>query len=624
MLISAAALACRGVTDGQSVAAGPATYAHDVAPIVFQHCVSCHRPGESAPFPLLTYEDVKRRARLVAEVTERRTMPPWLPVANLPAFAGERRLSDREIAVVRQWYEQGALEGDPADLPSKPTFTDGWQLGQPDLVVTLSSPYQLAAGGSEVWRNFVMPVSVSSPRFVQAVELRPGSSRYVHHAIMGVDDTRSSARRDARDAEPGFEGMELGDALPPDGHLLGWTPGMTPVPAVDGSAWRVQPGDDLVLQLHMTPSGKVESVQPQVGLYFAQTPPVGSPMFLLRLDADEQIDIPAGAREFVATDRFELPVDVQLLAVYPHAHLLARTMDVRAMLPDGSQRVLIRIDSWDFKWQDVYRYAEPVRLPKGSTVSFRYTYDNSAENPRNPSRPPKRVIAGMRSVDEMAHLQLQVRPVHAEDIVALRTAFYGQLAQKTPANPWVHYELANVYRESQRRDDAVGEYRAALELDPRHAAAHTNLGVILQEEGQLTEAMAHYQRALRSEPDFVQAHFNLANALRARGQIADAVGHYREALRLEPGLAAAHNNLGEILASQGQMDRAIEHFSEAVRLGPASATAHGNLGAALGAIGRLDEAIGHFREALQIDPGNAAARRNLALALESSGSESRR
>jgi Tfp pilus assembly protein PilF len=418
--------------------------------------------------------------------------------------------------------------------------------------------------------------------------------------------------------------MELGDALPPDGHLLGWTPGMTPVPAVDGSAWRVQPGDDLVLQLHMTPSGKVESVQPQVGLYFAQTPPVGSPMFLLRLDADEQIDIPAGAREFVATDRFELPVDVQLLAVYPHAHLLARTMDVRAMLPDGSQRVLIRIDSWDFKWQDVYRYAEPVRLPKGSAVSFRYTYDNSAENPRNPSRPPKRVIAGMRSVDEMAHLQLQVRPVHAEDIVALRTAFYVQLAQKTPANPWVHYELANVYRESQRRDDAVREYRAALELDPRHAAAHTNLGVILQDEGQLTEAMAHYQRALRSEPDFVQAHFNLANALRARGQIADAVGHYREALRLEPGLAAAHNNLGEILASQGQMDRAIEHFSEAVRLGPGSATAHGNLGAALGAIGRLDEAIGHFREALQIDPGNEAARRNLALALESSGSESRR
>ena len=608
----------------RSLATEPVTYARDVAPVVFRRCAPCHRPGESAPFPLLTYDDVRRRARLIAEITERRVMPPWLPKPGFGVFAGERRLSDHEIALLRQWYEQGAPEGDPTHLPAAPTVADGWQLGQPDLVVTLPVRYQLRADGPEVWRNFVMPVPVSSPRFVQAVELRPGSARFVHHALMGLDRTQSSERRDARDAEPGFDGMELGDALPPEGHLLGLTPGMAPVPRVEGSAWRVEPGDDLVVQLHMMPSGKVESVQPQVGLHFAAAPPKGPPMFLLRLDADHQLDIPAGVRDFVATDRFVLPVDVEVLAVYPHAHFLARTMDARAKLPDGSERPVIRIDAWDFKLQDVYRYAEPFPLPKGTTIFFRFTYDNSAENPRNPSRPPKRVVAGMGSSDEMAHLQLQVRPRRAEDIATLRAAFYLELARKTPGDPWVHYELANLHRDMGRRSDAVHEYRVALDLDSRHAAAHTNLGVMLQEEGQLQDAVTHYRDALRAEPDFVSAHFNLANALRATGQIGDAVRHYREAVRLEPQLAAAHNNLGEIAASQGDLERAIDYFREAVRLDPGSATAHGNLGAALGARGRLTEAIEHFREALRIDPDNDRARRNLELALEKSASPSAR
>jgi tetratricopeptide (TPR) repeat protein len=290
-------------------------------------------------------------------------------------------------------------------------------------------------------------------------------------------------------------------------------------------------------------------------------------------------------------------------------------MDARATLPDGREQPLIRIDAWDFKWQDVYRYAQPLRLPKGTTISFRYTYDNSAGNPRNPSRPPKRVVAGMRSADEMARLQLQVRPDRVEDVLTLRVAFYLQLVRKAPGDPWVHYELANLLRDSQRRDDAVREYRRAIDLDPRHSAALTNLGVVLQEDGQLGPAVTYYRRALVAEPDFVPAHFNLANALRATGQGGEAIRHYREAIRLEPSLGAAHNNLGEILASQGHLDLALGHFREAVKLSPKSATALGNLGAALGVAGRMDEAVVHLRQALQIDPGNETARRNLELAL---------
>jgi tetratricopeptide (TPR) repeat protein len=611
----AAATACSNAPPPETGTREAVTFTHDVAPIVFKNCITCHRPGESAPFSLLTYDDVKRRAALIADVTERRVMPPWLPSPGHGTFAGERRLSDRDIDVLRRWHEQGAPEGDPKHLAPEPAFADGWQLGQPDLVLTLPQPYRLRAEAGDVWRNFVIPVTVPSPRFVKAVEIRPGSARFVHHAVMGLDQSRSSARRDRQDEEPGFAGMELGDAQPPDGHLVGWSPGMAPVPSNTGSAWRIDPGSDLVLQLHLLPTGKIESVQPQVGLYFAEAPPTGPPMVLLRLDADQQLDIPPGARDFAVTDRFRLPVDVDLLAIYPHAHFLARTMDARATLPDGTERPLIRIESWDFKWQDVYRYAQPMRLPKDTTIAFRYTYDNSEDNPRNPTRPPKRVSAGMRSGDEMAHLQLQVRPVRTDDVLTLRTAFYHELVRKAPGDPWVHYELGNLLRDGGRRQDAVREYRAALALDPRHAAALTNLAVVLQEDGLVDAAVPLYRAAISAEPDFVPAQFNLANALRARGDVASAVRHYEEAIRLEPGLAAARNNLGEILASQNRMEDAIVQFREAVRLNPASALAHGNLGAALGATGRLDEAIGELRRALQLDPGNEMARRNLEVAL---------
>ena len=172
-----------------------------------------------------------------------------------------------------------------------------------------------------------------------------------------------------RDAEPGFEGMDMGDSQAPDGHLLGWSPGMAPFPGVDGQSWLLRPGTDLVLQLHLTPTGKPEVVDPVVGLYFADRPPAAAALQLMRLDADHAIDIPAGERRFVVSDAFELPVDLDVLAVYPHAHFVARTMEASATLPDGTVKWLIRIDDWDFKWQDIYRYTKPVSLPKGSRDS---------------------------------------------------------------------------------------------------------------------------------------------------------------------------------------------------------------------------------------------------------------
>ena len=617
--LTAVATACGGSRSHEATAAAvpdAPTFTRDIAPLVFRHCAPCHRPGESAPFTLLSYPDVKQRARLIASVTEQRVMPPWLPDPGHGEFAGERRLTNVEIETFRRWQEQGAPEGRADDLPPLPHYPEGWSLGEPDLVVRLPKPYLLRADGSDVWRNFVIALPVPAGRDVKTVELRPGSARVIHHALMGVDPTRASRRRDQKDAEPGFDGMDMGDAQAPDGHLLGWTPGMAPFPGLEGKSWRLEPGTDLVLQLHMIPSGKPEAVDPIVGLTFAKAPPTGPPLYLLRLDADQMLDIPPGARDFVVTDRLELPVDVHVYAVYPHAHLLARTMEGRATLPDGTEKWLIRIGGWDFKWQDVYRYAAPIFLPRGTTISMRFTYDNSVDNPRDPSHPPRRVIAGLRSADEMAHLQLQVLPQRTGDAVALKEALYRHAAARTPDNPWVHYELGNALRDLDRTSEAARAYETALRLAPGHAAAHNNLAVLLERDDRLRDAVRHYRQALDAEPDFVDAHYNLANALRAQGRVPDAIRHYREALRLEPNLAPAHTNLGEALGAAGNLDEAIGHFRSAVRISPDSAEAHNNLGAALAMQGRLVDAIDQFRRALAIDSSHARARENLEIALE--------
>jgi Tfp pilus assembly protein PilF len=617
VFLAAASLGgCRGSSDAETTRTSrQPTFTKDVAPIVFENCVSCHRPGEAAPFSLLTYRDARQHARTIVAATERRFMPPWLPEPGDFAFAGERRLTAAQIETLRRWEDQGAPEGDPDDLPPLPHFADGWRLGQPDLVITLPHPYTLP-DSAERWRNFVVPIPVSATRFVKTVVLRPGSARFVHHALMGVDATRSSRRRDEKDADPGFDGMDMGDAQAPDGHLLGWTPGMAPFPGIEGKAWRLEPGTDLVLQLHLTPSGKPEPVNPMVGLYFAPSAPVGPSMYLLRLDADHAIDIPPGEKDFVVTDSFELPVDLDVFAVYPHAHFLARTMDASARLPNGSEQSLLRISNWDFKWQDVYRYTKPISLPRGATITMRYSYDNSADNVRNPSRPPKRVIAGLRSSDEMAHLQLQVMPRSERDLAVLKEAFYRHMLASNPSNGWIYYELANLLRDRGETAEAIRHYRAALQLEPRHSAARNNLGVVLADQGEVAGAIGQYREAIRLEPDFADAHFNLANGLRALRRLNEAVVEYREALRLEPHLAEAHTNLGEILASEGHMDEAIAQFRAALQIRPDSAEAHNNLGAALGLQGKMDEAIDQFRQALEIDPSHERARENLRLALE--------
>jgi Flp pilus assembly protein TadD/mono/diheme cytochrome c family protein len=590
------------------------TFNKDIAPIVFQNCAACHHPGGPAPFSLLSFQDVKKRAQQIVAVTESRYMPPWLPEPGSGEFVGARRLSDEQIAVLRQWLAQGAMEGAPADLPPVPRFTAGWQLGPPDLVVRMPQAYKLAADGPDVFRNFVIPIPVATPRYVKAVEILPGNKQVVHHANLLIDRTQSFRRLDAQDQEVGFAGMDVrveSENFEPDSHFLFWKPGTPQTSEPEDMAWQVDKGTDLILNLHLKPSGKPEMIQASIGLYFTDQPPTRFPM-LLQLEHDGMIDIPPGKKDFVVTDEFELPVDVDVLGVYPHAHYLGKEIQGFATLPDGTRKWLIKIANWDINWQAVYHYVKPIFLPKGSIISMRYTYDNSAANVRNPNSPPRRVVAGNRSADEMGHLWVQVLPRSRDDVrIVLQEALMRQRLRKYPNDFTAHFNLGSVCLSEGRTEEALGHFRAAAEARPDDALARTNLGAALQALGQIDDAIREFREALRLRPGYANAHYNLGTLLLSQGRVEEAVTHFNEVLRLQPDDAGAHNHLGEALASQGHLTEAAAQFEQALRLNSQADEAHNNLGKVFAIRGDWAQARAHFEEALRINPQHREARENL-------------
>jgi Flp pilus assembly protein TadD len=598
------------------------TFNKHVAPILFTNCAACHHGGGAGPFSLIEYQEVKKRARQIVTVTGSRYMPPWLPEPGYGEFADARRLSDEQIRTVRLWVEQGMIEGDKGALPPAPSFNEAWQIGRPDLIVEMPQAYTLPAGTTDLFRNFVIPLPVTKTRYVKAVEFLPGDKKIFHHANILIDRTGGSRRRDEQDPEVGFGGMDVAiesESFDPDSHFLFWKPGSAPWVEPDGMAWPLTPGTDLVLNLHMQPSGKPETIKARIGLYFTDRAPSKFPM-LLQLEHDGAIDIPPGKKDFVITDEFTLPVDVDALAVYPHAHYAGKDLQALAALPDGTKRPLVWIKDWDLNWQAVYRYERPVFLPAGTVISMRFTYDNSTANPRNPNSPPKRIVAGDKATDEMGHLWLQVLPRSREDArMVLQEALMRRRLKKYPSDFTAHFNLGAALQQKGSIEEAVVHFRRALQVNPQSYLAHTNLGAALQELGQSGQAISHYLQALRIKPDYVNARYNLGNLLLREGKIEEAVSHFREALRVRPDDAGAHNSLGSALGMQGKLAEAAAHFEQAARLDPDSADAHANLAYALAAQGNSERAVFHYEQALRLNPDNADAHNGLGVLLTSQG-----
>jgi len=531
---------------------GELTFTRDIAPVIFQNCSECHRPGQAAPFSLLTYADVKKHASDIADVTSRRYMPPWLPEYVPGQFTDVRRLSADQIGVIRQWVAEGAVEGRASDLPPAPQWSSDWQLGPPDMVVTMPEPYILPADGRDVYRNFILPVPLKTPRYIRAMELHP-SSKVVHHAFMRFDRTQQCRVLDAQDPGPGFGGMETPrTAETPPGNFSGWVPGARPARAPDGLAWQFPAGADFVLLLHMQPSGKPERIQPSIGLYFTDAPPTNTPA-IVNLET-YSIDIPAGATDYAVEETMTLPVDTDLLAVKPHAHYLGKRLEGIATLPDGTSRTLLSIPQWDFNWQTDYRYQTPVSVPAGTVLRLRYTYDNSTNNARNPHRPPERVKYGLQSSDEMAELAFQMLARRKEDLPRLQAA-----AQQYAYNALIR----------------LNEHQ--LQENPTNAEAMAEVGKLVYGQRRVAEAESLLRRSLELRPASADAHYSLGIVFMDASKLPEAEAEFVEALRLDPGHYKARNNAGLCCLREGKLDDAARHFSEVLRWRPDDPVARGNL-----------------------------------------------
>jgi Flp pilus assembly protein TadD/mono/diheme cytochrome c family protein len=604
-----------------TIYAEPITFTKQVAPILFQSCSSCHRPGESAPFALLTYSDARRHATQIVAVTQSRYMPPWLPEPGHGNFAGERRLSESQIRLIADWVKQGSPEGDPADLPPQPRFVQGWQMGEPDLVIQLPSPYHLSPGGGDVFRNFVLPVDLKETKFVRAIELRPGNQQVVHHANIWIDRRRLLRRRDGQEAQPGFPGMDVitearSESFDPDSHFLFWKPGSVAQAEPDEMSWRLDPGTDLILNLHLQPSGKEEAIQPSLGLYFNSRPPSRFPM-LVQLEHDGALDIPPGSTDFGISDRLVLPVDFDVLAIYPHAHYIGKKVEAWATLPDGSRRELILIRDWDLNWQAIYRYRTAVSLPAGTVVEMRITYDNSDANPRNPNRPPRRIRAGPRSEDEMGHVWLQIlpKPQHGIDPrMIVQEAVMRRRLEKYPGDFVSDCNLGALLVARGDFRGATPYYQEAVRVQPSSATARNGLGAALLGQGRVEDAMRELEQALRADPLHENARRNLARALAARGDMDQAGANLEALIRQHPEDKDARAALAQVYFSQRRYEAAAAELREAVRRRPGDADLLTSLGLALAASGDLPGAVDALEHAITANPRQEQARAYLARA----------
>lgn len=469
-------------------------------------------------------------------------MPPWLPDPSLVRFVGERQLSVEQLGLIKQWAEEGAAEGRREDLPPLPAWNTRWQLGEPDLVVKPRVPFPLAADGRDVYRNLIVPIPIERRRYVRGMELK-ANSRALHHAFLRFDKTGHTRTLDGQDGQPGFYGLHTPKTAESPVTFASWQPGKTARFYSDDLAWAIETNTDLVLQLHMQPIGKVESVAPEVAFYFTDQP--GTALVSKLPMNSYTIDIPAGATNYVAADSFVLPVDVELRGVLPHAHYLCREMKAYADLPDGSRRWLMAINDWDFNWQGDYQFLSPLQLPRGTKLVMEYRYDNSTNNARNPNNPPKQVRYGMNSTDEMAELWLQIVVKSAQDSNAMARALQPRFI-----------------------NDQILASEALLRQNPRDAKAHCDIGMSLLMLGRNAEALAKLREALQIDPNYDEAHYFSGVAFRATKQLANARQEFETTLQLNSKHARARGNLGLVLAEQGDLAGAAQQFQAALQLNP--------------------------------------------------------
>ena len=424
------------------------TFNKEIAPIIYNNCSSCHRPGEAAPFTLLSYQDVAKRGKLIASVTKSQYMPPWKAEKTAFAFQDERRLKAEEIALIDQWVKAGMPEGKASEATPSPKFASGWKLGEPDMVIEVPVAYKVPADGADIYRNIALPLGLTEDKWLTAIDMKPTARPVVHHVLYFADPTGKSHQR--QDGEqPGFSGIIPG---PTAIGVGGWAVGAQPHMQPEGLALKVAKGSDFIIQYHFHPSGKQETEKAVLGLYFAKEAPkrtISNIQLPPTFGLFSGMDIPAGEKDYVIRDSFTLPVDFDAVSIGAHAHYIATKMKITATLPNGEMLTLLSIKDWDFSWQDRYYFDHFVTLPKGTKLDAEVHWDNSPDNPRNPSNPPIRVQWGEESKDEMGAIGLMGVPHDEAELKTLQTAVRqhttGIVQQRMSSDPGLMKRLQTMF-----------------------------------------------------------------------------------------------------------------------------------------------------------------------------------
>jgi hypothetical protein len=396
---------CLFVAAAAAAVAQP-TYTGEVAPIIQEKCQRCHRPGDIAPFAMTNYEDTSIWAEDIARVVKDKIMPPWKPVPGYGEFRDNFGLTDEQRQTLLDWAEAGAPQGD-ASAPAPPTPpTSEWELGEPDKVIEMAAPFEVTRG-RDIYRCFVLPTGLDDNNWLDAVQVVPGNRNVVHHVILYVDTTGTAEKLDGSDGLPGYPcvggpGIDFSTAsLDSLGMLGGWVPGARVQRLPEGVGLGLPKGSKIVMQVHYYPGGRPGPDQTKLGLYYKQTPVARQLRYIPVLNTN--FKIPAGNNAYEVKASLDVPFFLSAKAwqIVPHMHLLGRQIKVELQNRDKSLTPMIYIDNWDFNWQNFYFYEKPVALPAQTSVKVTCTFDNSENNPKNPSNPLKTVGWGEGTEDEM-------------------------------------------------------------------------------------------------------------------------------------------------------------------------------------------------------------------------------
>ncbi|MEA5140855.1 monooxygenase [Arcicella rigui] len=385
-------------------------FTEHIAPIIHQNCSPCHRKGESAPFSLLTYGDVVKRAQFILKVTEMRYMPPWKADHGFGEFKNVRRLTVGQIATIKVWIQDGMPEG-PKEKFQLPIFEENSQLNKkPDLVLSWNKKFTLSSQNKEDYILFSLPTNLKEDTFIKSIEFRAGNKKYVHHARLSVDTTQLMRQTDAKSIDdPSI--ADFAKVRMKEEFWVGWVPGNTPIEYPKGTAKFLKAGSDLLLNVHYAPNNlENEQDSSVVNLYFAKdTIEKKIQTFILHEEdiTNKPFEIaPDTVITFFAKSQ-KIPYPIHLLSVQPHLHLLGKSLRCFAITPNGEMIPLIKISKWDFNWQMTYQYKEPLLIPAESVIYAEATYDNTSKNPENRFNPPQKITYGWNSTQEMMNVIFQ-------------------------------------------------------------------------------------------------------------------------------------------------------------------------------------------------------------------------